>query len=181
MKTTHYTTQDLVKMAMLAAVCMIATYIKIPLGNGAMVHLGSAAIFTTGILFGGRYGGFAGAIGSAMYDLIGGFSPYTLWSFVIKGVSGWIVGTLSNSKIGYKKTSLLGEIIRNILSIFVAALFTLAGYLVAWSVVIGSFEAALINIPATLLSSGVGLVVALPLSFALKKPLAKYRPSMMRS
>ena len=40
--------RDIVIIGMLAAICVIATTIKIPYGHGAMVHLGTAAIFTIG-------------------------------------------------------------------------------------------------------------------------------------
>lgn len=76
--------RDIVIIGMLAAICVIATTIKIPYGHGAMVHLGTAAIFTIGIVFGGVYAGLAAAIGTAFFDLMMGFSPYTIWSFFIK-------------------------------------------------------------------------------------------------
>ena len=41
----------------IAALCAVATTIRIEIPGGAMVHLGSAALFTSSILFGGLYGG----------------------------------------------------------------------------------------------------------------------------
>lgn len=184
-KKDNFITLDLVMTAMLAALCTIATYIKVPAGNGAMVHLGSAAIFTAAILFGGVKGGLAGGIGSAIFDIIGGFGPYTLWSFIIKGISGFLVGTIANSKVTKsimgkltegKSTRVITtlEIIKNIIATLVGATWTLLGYLVAWSVVLGGWEAALGNAPFSLLTSAAGIIVAIPLAIALKKPLAKY-------
>ncbi|OON95662.1 MAG: hypothetical protein ATN36_07670 [Epulopiscium sp. Nele67-Bin005] len=171
-----FSTQDIVKIGMLASVCMLATFIKVPVGT-AMVHLGSAALFTIGILFGGVYGGLAGAIGSALYDIVGAYSAYTLWSFFIKGGAGFLVGFVANHKflLNFAKSKgQTGEIIKNIIAIFVAGAWTLAGYLVAWSFVLGGFDKAVLNIPASLLSSGIGLIVAIPLTLALKKPLRKF-------
>ena len=87
-----FTIRDLVTSSVFASLCAIATSIKIPFGVGAMVHLGTAFIFTIGIVFGGVYAGLAGAIGSAFYDLLMGFSPYTLWSFFIKGIAALVSG-----------------------------------------------------------------------------------------
>ena len=60
-----------------------------------MVHLGSAALFTTSILFGGLYGGLGAAIGSALFDLFGGHTQYIVFSFFIKGIAGLIVGGMT--------------------------------------------------------------------------------------
>lgn len=163
-----FSIRDIVIIGMLAAFCTIGTTIKIPYGNGAMVHLGSAAIYTTALLFGGVYAGLGGAIGSAFFDLLMGFSPYTLWSFFIKGIAGYIVGKIAHSGGAEGKS-----IVRNIIAIIAGAAWTLVGYLVAWTAVIGRFDAAVLNIPSSLITSGVGAVVALPLAAALYKPISK--------
>ena len=62
-------TRDIVYIGFIAALCAVATTIRIEIPGGAMVHLGSAALFTTSILFGGLYGGLGAAIGSALFDL----------------------------------------------------------------------------------------------------------------
>ena len=51
------------------------------------------------------------------------------------------------------------------------AAWTLGGYIVAWTMVIGKFEAALLNIPSSLITSGVGIAIAIPLSISLQKAL----------
>ncbi|MGL4737169.1 MAG: ECF transporter S component [Cellulosilyticaceae bacterium] len=174
--TRRFTTKDLVIIGLLAAICTVATYIKIPVGTGAFVHLGSAAIFASAILFGGVKGGLAGAIGSGFFDLLGGFSPYTLWSFVIKGVAGLIIGSVATNKSIKKAVNgrvCLGLAL-NVFATLLGAIWTLAGYLVAWTVVIGSWEAAVGNIMASVMSSAVGMAVGIPLAMALRKPLARY-------
>lgn len=168
MKMRKLSSRDLVMIGLLAAICTISTTIKIPYGNGAMVHLGSAAIYTTALIFGRTYAGFAGAIGSAFFDILMGFSPYTLWSFVIKGIAGFIVGGVSHAGHAVGK-----KLPQNVFAILCGAAWTLGGYIIAWSFVIGSFEAALLNIPSSLVSSGVGMAVALPLSYTLRVGLEK--------
>lgn len=161
-------TRYIIYVGMFSALCTVATFIKVPFGNGAMVHLGSAMIFTLAILFGGKYAGPAGAIGSAFFDLLQGFSAYTLWSFVIKGIAGFIAGSISHYKDNKGKNLPL-----NILALLIAALWTLIGYIGAWTVVLGSYQAALANIPSSLMSSGMGMIVALPLTIVLRKALSK--------
>ena len=155
-------------IGMLAALCVIATFIKIPFGTGAMINLGSGLIFTIAGIFGGVYAGLAAAIGSALYDLLMGFSPYTLWSFIIKGVSGLLAGYIT---IGMYPNTRQYKLSRHIIAILVAATWTLAGYILAWWQVIGSFTVALANIPASLLTSLVGLIIALTLTPMLRKAM----------
>ena len=167
------TTRDIVFGGVLAAMCAIATSLKIPFGVGAMVHLGTAFLYTVGICFGGVYAGLAGAIGSAFYDLIMGFSPYTVWSFVIKGLAGLIVGVVAKGlwpspvRLGERESN--GWIWRALLGCILAAAWTLGGYIAAWWQVTGSLAIAVANIPSSLMTSGVGLVVAMILSPKLRK------------
>lgn len=161
-------TRGMVTVGMLAALCVIATFIKIPFGTGAMVHLGSAFIFTAAAIFGGVYTGLAAAIGSALYDLLMGFSPYTLWSFFIKGSAGLIAGYIA---VGLYPQYRAYSMSRHLLAIILAACWTLGGYILAWWQVIGSFSVALTNVPASLLTSLVGLIVALLLTPLLRRAL----------
>lgn len=165
------TTRDIVYSGVLAAMCVIATSLKIPFGVGAMVHLGTAFLFTVGICFGGVYAGLAGAIGSAFYDLLMGFSPYTPWSFVIKGTAGFIAGCIAKGIWPSAVNPETGSswIWRALLGCVAAACWTLGGYFVAWWQITGSLAIAVGNIPSSLMTSGVGLVVALLLSPKLRK------------
>ena len=164
------TTKDIVYIGVLAAMCAIATSLKIPFGVGAMVHLGTAFLFTVGICFGGVYAGLAGAIGSAFYDLLMGFSPYTPWSFFIKGTAGFIVGFVAKGVWPAPVTNETGSWAwRAGLGCILAASWTLGGYIVAWWQITGSLATALANIPSSLMTSGVGVVVAMILSPKLRK------------
>ncbi|KWZ72013.1 hypothetical protein HMPREF3224_02678, partial [Anaerococcus hydrogenalis] len=50
---------------------------------------------------------------------------------------------------------------RVLIATLIASLWTLAGYVVAWWAVIGSWQAAIANIPFSLMTSALGIVVAL--------------------
>ena len=164
-------------IGVLAAMCAIATSIKIPLGVGAMVHLGTAFMFTAAIVFGGVYAGLSAAIGSAFFDLLMGFSPYTPWSFFIKGVAGLLVGTIAHGF--WPQTIPTGTVkprpwlLRAIIGCLVAAAWTLCGYIFAWWQVTGSLTVAFANIPASLLTSSVGMVVALFLAPRIQKAIRR--------
>ena len=163
----HFSIKDLVSTAMLIALVVLSTFIKIPLG-GAMVHLGSAAIFIGGILFGPKKAAIAGALGSFIFDLLIGQGAYTLWSLIIKGLAGYVTG-----KIAWAGEARGKSIFKNILAVVFAAIVTLIGYEIAWAVVSGSIEFAIANIPASLLTSGLGALVALPMYRPLRAALVK--------
>lgn len=169
-----FSIKDMIYIGMLAAMCVIATSLKIPLPTGSMVHLGTAFIFTSAIVFGGVYAGLAAAVGSALFDLMMGFSPYTLWSFIIKGGAGFIAGIIAkglwpDAQAGNERPGLW----RAAAGCIVAAGWTLAGYMIAWRIVTGSLIVAVNNIPASLMTSGIGMVVALLLSPKVRHALWK--------
>ena len=163
--------KDIVYIGMFAAMCAIATSIKIPFGVGAMVHLGTAFLYTIAIIFGGVYAGLAGAIGSAFFDMMMGFSPYTLWSFIIKGMAGLIAGVVAKGLWPDAVPGGKPVFVRALLGCLLAAAWTLGGYIIAWWQVTGSLAIAFGNMPSSLLTSGVGLVVALILAPKLRKML----------
>ena len=171
------TIQDIVSIGALASMCAIATAIKIPVGIGATVHLGTAFMFTVAMTFGGLYAGLSAAIGSAFFDLLMGFSPYTPWSFAIKGTAGLIAGLIAHG-LWPQENFAAGaaspwSLVRAIIGCIAAALWTLAGYILAWRQVTGSLSVALANIPASLLTSVVGLIISLLLAPRLKKALRR--------
>ena len=167
------TLRDTVTIGILAAMCAMATSLKIPFGVGAMVHLGSAFLFTVAICFGGVYAGLSGAIGSAFFDLLMGFSPYTPWSFVIKGLAGLIAGWIAHGLWPHEYDPGAPWLLRAVLACSLAAAWTLGGYIVAWWQVTGSLTVAFANSPGSLLTSGVGMVVALFLAPRLRKALRR--------
>lgn len=167
------TTKDIVYIGLFSAMCAAATYIKVPFGVGAMVHLGTGVIFLVAILYGGVYAGLSGAIGSAIFDLIMGFSPYTMWSFIIKGISGLIAGVISKGLWPESSVSGKNWLLRSFSGCVLAALWTLGGYIIAWWQVTGALATAIANIPGSLMTSTMGLIVAFLLSPKIRSRLNK--------
>lgn len=161
-------TRDIVMVGLSTALCVIGTMIRIPYGNGAMIHFGTAMLYTIAILFGGFKAAFAGAVGTAFFDLIMGFGPYTLWSFFIKGIAGFLVGVIANS--GKSKGKNFNK---NFIACLIGSVWTLIGYIVAWTYVIGSLKAALLNTPGSLFTSLTGIAAALILTGILRPILEK--------
>ncbi|MBS4913536.1 MAG: ECF transporter S component [Veillonella sp.] len=163
-----FSIRDIVYIGMLSAIMVLATFIFVPLPAGAMAHLGSAALFTISSLFGGVYGGLSAALGSAIFDMLSGNYVYTVYSIIIKGLCGLMVGYMV---IGlWPNRQKLREVSmgRVFMAIIVGAIWTAAGYFVAWANVLNSYDMAIVRLPASFITSGVGLLIAMFLIPALR-------------
>lgn len=162
-------TKDTVFIGLLAALCAVATTVRIEIPGAAMVHLGSAALFTTSILFGGLYGGLGAAIGSALFDLLGGHTQYIVFSFFIKGLAGLLIGYLT---VGIEPPTAQTPLVsmgRMLLGLVAGTIWSAFGYFLAWWFVLQSITVAFYNIQFSLYTSIVGAVVALFLVPALQR------------
>lgn len=170
-KTTSYSqvrTFDLIITSMLIALVFVATIllnIKLPItANGGLVHLGTAVLFISSILFGPKKGAIAGAIGMGLFDLVG---PWVLWApitFLARGLQGYIVGKVAWSK-GRNGSSLALNLIATIVSIP----FMLAVYYLGEAIIFKSWIIPAASIPGNIVQNVVGLCVAIPVCVVLKK------------
>ena len=170
-KTTSYShvrTFDLIITSMLIALVFVATIllnIKLPItANGGLIHLGTAVLFISSILFGPKKGAIAGAIGMGLFDLVG---PWVLWApitFLARGLQGYIVGKVAWSK-GRNGSSLALNLIATIVSIP----FMLAVYYLGEAIIFKSWIIPAASIPGNIVQNVVGLCVAIPICVVLKK------------
>ena len=153
-------TRDIVYIGFIAALCAVATTIRIEIPGGAMVHLGSAALFTSSIL----YGGLGAAIGSALFDLFGGHTQYIVFSFFIKGIAGLIVGGMTAGYLPPSITKPTASFTRILIALIIGAIWTAFGYFLAWWFVLESAAVAASKIQYSLITSAAGIVVAIVLT-----------------
>src|SRR5689334_14586653 len=87
--------------AVFTALVFLSTYlfqIPIPATQGYF-NLGDIMIFITALTFGPAVGGFAGGIGSALSDALGGFGTFAPFTLIIKGLEGIVAGLLSRRSV----------------------------------------------------------------------------------
>lgn len=98
----NYKIKKLTQTALLAALCFVSfMYLKIPIpvpgGGSTALHIGNAFCVLAALLLGGWYGGFAGAIGMTIADLL---DPRYIVSapktFVLKLCIGLITGMVAH-------------------------------------------------------------------------------------
>ena len=176
MKKPLFSVKDLTYIGVCTALVVVATmFLKIQ-GPTGMVHFGSAVIFTVASVFGGLYAAVAGALGSLIFDLIGGQMAYTAWSFFIKGISGLVVGLIAVGFLPRRTPALKAgrSYWRITLACLAGTLINAGGYFLAWWQVIGDIRVAAVNIYMySLPTSVLGIITALVLAYPLLRALDK--------
>lgn len=152
------------------AVLIALTYIftafinlRLPIAaNGGLIHLGNVPLFLAAFLFGRRTGALAGAFGMGLFDLLSGWYLWAPFTFVIVGLMGWTMGTISEKRHGF---------FWNVLSILAACAIKIAGYYIAEGIIYGNWIAPLTSIPGNLVQIGAAAVLVLPVVERLRKTI----------
>ena len=142
-----------------AALVAAATYVvqvPVPATRG-YINLGDTLVIAWALAMGPSIGGFAGGVGSALADLIGGYPHWVPFTLVIKGIEGTIAGI--SGRRG-RWIELLGAAL--------AVGDMVLGYFVVETMLYG-FGAALAELPGNLLQAASGLLVGIPLARALRR------------
>ena len=155
----RFKTKDLVETALLTALVFVSTAfinIKLPiLSSGGLVHLGNVMLFTSALLFGKKKGAIAGALGMGLFDLTSGWALWAPFTFVIRGVMGYIIGSIAYSKNRNGENFIINAMI--------------AGYYITEIILYGNWISPVSSIPGNITQIVVGLVIGLPLSKILKR------------
>lgn len=159
---------DWVITALFIALVMVFTMfinIRLPIAaNGGLIHLGNVPLFGAAMNLGKRKAAIAGGVGMAMFDLIGGWTTWAPFTFVIVALMGWFSGLLLE-----KNHSLS----RYIMAVGLALFLKVVGYYIAEWILYGNFLAPLTSIPGNLVQVISGGIIAYPVSIALYKVLPK--------
>ncbi len=131
----------------LTVVVLVVTYmVVIPIPGGGFFNFGDVVIVFAGLLVGSRGGAIAGAVGSALADIILGYAVYAPITFIAKGGEGFISGLAKGKKgLWYHLFPIL------------AVLFMVMGYFVGETLVPSmGIGKAVTAVPANLIQAGGG-------------------------
>lgn len=99
--------KKLVTASLFAALCCVLTMaIPIPSPTEGYVHLGDSMVLLSGIFLTPMYGALAAGLGSALADLLTGYTHYALATFVIKALMALIVSAIYKA-MGKKLVALI--------------------------------------------------------------------------
>jgi len=165
-------TQKMILSALFIAMIFVATRIniKLPLGNGGLVHLGTAFIFIIAVNFGTRYGAISGALGMTIFDVLSGWAAWAPTTFVARLVMGYIVG-----KMNEKREK--GNILIMLASFVISGVFMIAIYYIGNAITFGNWIAPIQSIPGDITQIVIGALIALPATKAIERIniLKRYR------
>lgn len=159
----------LVLIGILMAMNMIATYIHIPIGP-SMMHLGTTALFITALILNPIDAAIASGGGMFLFDIFGGYVLYAPFTLVVKGLMAYVVSKLVH-KAGGEGLSLKV----NLISYIIGGIISLVGYYFTNVILSGNFIAPLSKIPGSLLTTFIGIIIALPLGIQIKKAYLKIK------
>ncbi|AQS08953.1 thiamine precursor transporter HmpT [Clostridium saccharobutylicum] len=163
-----FKTKDMVQTALLTALVFVSTSfinIKLPiLSSGGLVHLGNVMLFIAAIIFGKQKGAIAGAVGMGLFDLSSGWALWAPFTFIIRGVMGYIVGSIAWSKGKNGSNFMI-----NLLAILVSAIWMIAGYYISEIILYGNWVAPMASVPGNITQLVVGAVIGLPITEVIRK------------
>lgn len=150
--------------AMFAAMIYAATaIIQIPISvTGGYVNLGDCIIILCSFLLSPPYAAAAGGLGSALADILSGYTHYALGTFVIKFLMAFVCSaTFHSVKIKAKFLNLISAIVPEIIMII--------GYFIYESLCLGYGLSALAAIPGNLIQGVVAIICSILIYRVLKK------------
>ncbi|MCY6371113.1 ECF transporter S component [Clostridium ganghwense] len=174
----------IIQVGMMAAITYVATAMfHIPSFMG-VVHLGDSMIFLAAILLGKKKGAVSSAIGMTLFDILTGYGHWAPFTFVIKGVMGYIAGSIAYRK-NYKGENPWNNLFAFcVAGIFMIGAYYLSGVAMARFIMLKTatlneaFIIAIKDIPGNISQVVAGIVIGLPLSISLKRALKKANISL---
>lgn len=150
----------LIRYAILIALTTVMTMvIHIPtVGTNGYVNLGDMVVFIAALIMGKKGGLIVGGIGSAMADLLLGYTHYVPITLVVKGLEGYIAGRILETNIGKE---------RPIIATTIGGLFMALGYFIPETFMYG--KGAIASIPGNIAQGLLGAVSSVILYASLKK------------
>ena len=119
--------KDIAIIAVFSGLVFVLTMFAVPMPAGGFWHAGNAMIILAGLMFGGLVGGFCGAIGATLADLVLGYGMWAPWTLWIKFFVGFLQGIVSDGK----------SVPRTIVGICLGWLANFLLYAVAYAVMLG--------------------------------------------
>ncbi len=144
-------------VAVLSAVTTVFTLVvRIPFApTRGYFTLADVGVFFAALAFGPVIGFFVGGLGTGLADILGGYAHFAIWSFLIHGLQGLLVGLLGyrRSWPGWVAAWLAGA------AIMVGGYFLVEYFLYGPGPAVA--EAATVNLPQVAIGGLIGLLLFL--------------------
>ena len=157
------TTRKVVFSALIAAICCVATMIpQIPTPLGGYVNCGDAIVLFGAFMLGPFWGAAAAGIGSALADIICGYTLYAGGTLIIKALMALAAGAILRKAVSR-------PVIFSIIAALVGEVIMVLGYFVFESVILGFGIASAANIPFNCVQGVFGIAASVILYASLSR------------
>ncbi len=155
--------KTLIRYSVLMALTTVMTMvIHIPtVGTNGYLNLGDMVVFIAALTMGKKAGFIVGGLGSALADLLLGYTHYAPITFIVKGLEGYIAGRILETNIGKEKP---------IIATTIGGIFMAFGYFVPEIFMYG--KGAVASIPGNVAQGLLGAISSVILYAALKRTKA---------
>ncbi|KRO26211.1 ECF transporter S component [Lactiplantibacillus fabifermentans] len=160
-----FTTREIATLAMLIALTVVIArifLIPVPMTHGN-INLTDAGIMIAALMYGRKGGAIVGGASGFLLDLLSGYGQYMLFSLIVHGLEGYLVGQLGAGKSGCRQA----------LAVTIGGLVMVGGYFISDSILY-AIPTGLLGIPMNFLQGILGSVVA----FAFFRVLNRVRPQL---
>ncbi|MCI1689925.1 MAG: ECF transporter S component [Leuconostoc mesenteroides] len=155
----NHTKQITILATIIAFNIALSYIVKIPVpATNGFVNLVEAGIFLAALLGGARSGLIVGGLSGLLLDLLAGYPQWMIFSLIIHGIEGLIVGYF-----GYKK-----HITSQVIGLIIGSFIMVVGYMLAGAMLY-NWTAGLAAIIGNIAQAVMGLIVALVLVPVFKK------------
>ncbi len=120
-----------------AIICLGTMFLKLPIPTmtDGYINFGDGFIIIISVMFGRKYGAVSGAVGSALADLLLGVPHWIIFTFIIKGLMGYITGLVKD----YSDDNSKFFSVRNISAALICEIIMVAGYFLCGVLLKGYF------------------------------------------
>jgi uncharacterized membrane protein len=144
--------------------------IRLPLpGNGGLIHLGNIPVVAAAVVLGKKYSAAAGALGMALFDLVGGWLLWAPFTFVIRLAAGFVIGLFAQKKQGK-------SFVWNLAGVTLGGAIIIVGYYFTEWILYGNALAPLSSVAGNALQVFSMVVAGIPLAMTLQRAVKKAFP-----
>ncbi len=152
---------------MAAWIFVLTRVVQVPTPAKGYIHLGDAGVIFSALAFGPEVAAIAGSVGTAAADVTSGYPQWAIFSLVVHGLQGYVVGIIVRHET---------EILTLLLATFASLLIVVVGYFFAGVVLMG-IAAAVLEVVPNAIQAVSGGVIGIPLYIAVARaypPLVNY-------
>ncbi len=153
-----------VSAVLMALICIATLFFKVPIPLG-YAHLGNGFIFIAAFLLSNPEGMIVAGVGSALADLLGGYTEWILPTLIIKCAMGYALSLGFHHK--EERVKIIS--VRTAVSLVIGSVIMVFGYFVAGSILYGNIVTGAAQIPGLVAEDIVGVVVFFAFVYALER------------